>query len=212
MGRRMAFATVAAVLPLLLLLTVDGGVAQANPVFPGLVTCNAASGTWSGSVTFSPPLFNGGTATHEVVTLVAKLGNTASPCLTTSTPPAGSKVIGFIKGKAKFAGAGANDCATVFSGSSNVPVVAKFLMKWLSPPGAPTHWKQPPAFSFVGALSMASITITGGKVTGSFHPDTTATAVLSAPTWPGLTGDVNTGCTSTTGLHSLNLSSSTGTW
>jgi hypothetical protein len=145
MSRRIVLVTVAAVLPVLLLVTVDTGVAGANPVFPGTVTCNAGSGVWSGAVTFSPALLNGGTATGEVVKVVAKLGNTASPCLTSSTPPAGSKVLGLIKGVAKFTGPGANNCATVFSGSSNVPVAAKFLMKWLTPPGAPTRWRQPPA-------------------------------------------------------------------
>jgi hypothetical protein len=212
MSRRIVLVTVAAVLPVLLLVTVDTGVAGANPVFPGTVTCNAGSGVWSGAVTFSPALLNGGTATGEVVKVVAKLGNTASPCLTSSTPPAGSKVLGLIKGVAKFTGPGANNCATVFSGSSNVPVAAKFLMKWLTPPGAPTRWRQPPAFSFVGAAGLASLTVTGGKVTGSFAPYPTPTAVLSAPTWPGASGLVTTGCTSSTGLHTLPLNSSSATW
>jgi hypothetical protein len=212
MGRRMAWAT-AAFLPVLLLVTVDVGVAGASPLFPGVVSCNAAGGAWSGSVTFSPPLFNNGTATSEVIKVVAKLGSTASPCLTSSTPPAGSMVSGLIKGKAKFTTTGgANRCATVFSGASNVPVAAKFLMKWLTPAGAPTHWKMPPAFSFVGAPTYGSITVTGGKVTGSFSPYGTPMAVLSGPTWGGSSGDVATGCASTVGLHTLNLSSSSGTW
>jgi hypothetical protein len=182
------------------------------PVFPGSVTCNAASGVWSGSVTFTPPISFSGSASHEVIKVVAKLGNTTSPCLTSSTPPAGSKVLGLIKGKAKFSGTAANNCATVFSGSSNVPVAAAFLMKWLTPPGAPTHWILPPAFSFVGAASFANITVTGGHVTGSFAPNGNLIAVLSAPSWPGTTGAVAVGCTSSAGLHSLPLSSSSGTW
>ena len=90
------------------------------------MTCNAGSGVWSGSVTFTPPLSFSGAASHEVIKVVAKLGNTTSPCLTSSTPPAGNKVIGLIKGKAKFSGTAANNCAFVFSGSSNVPVAAAF--------------------------------------------------------------------------------------
>jgi hypothetical protein len=212
MGRRIGFTTAAVVLPVLLLLAFDSGVAWAHPTFHGTVTCNAGSGVWNGSVTFSPPLMTGGTATHETITVTAKLGNTASPCLTSSTPPAGSKVLGLIQGAAKFTGAGANNCATVFSGSSNVPAAAQFLIKWLTPHGAPTHWRQLPTFSFVGAASLASLTITGGKVTGSFAPYGNPIATLSGPTWPGASGLVSVGCTSTTGLSSLPLTSSSGTW
>jgi hypothetical protein len=212
MGRKLALGVTAAALPLLLLFTVGSGVAAANPVFPGSVTCNAGSGVWSGSVTFTPPLMNTGAATHEVIKVVAKLGNTTSPCLTSSTPPAGSKVIGLIKGKAKFTMTAANNCATIFSGSSNVPVAAAFAMKWLSPPGAPTHWIHTPPFSFVGAANYASLTVTGGHVTGSFAPNGNPIAVLSAPGWPNSTGAVAVGCASTGGLHSLPLSTSSGTW
>jgi hypothetical protein len=148
------------------------------------------------------------------MTVVAKLGNSASQCVTSSTPPANSRVIGLIKGKAKFVGPASNACANVFSGSTNVLASAKFLMKWLTPAGAPTHWKQPPVFSFNGAASFASLTISGGKVTGSFAPFTSPgpSAVLSAPTWPGASGDVATGCAATSGLHTLSLSSSAGIW
>jgi hypothetical protein len=212
MGRKLALVVSATVLPVLLVCTVGVGVASAHPVFPGSVTCNAGSGVWSGSVTFTPPLSFSGAATHEVVKVVAKLGNTTSPCLTSSTPPAGSKVIGLIKGKAKFSGTAANNCAFIFSGSSNTPVAAAFLMRWLTPAGAPTKWIAPPVFSFVGAANYASITVTGGHVLGSFSPNGNPIAVLSAPSWPGTTGAVATGCSSTGGLHSLPLSTSSGTW
>ena len=85
-------------------------------------------------------------------------------------------------------------------------------MKWLTPAGAPTHWRPTPPFSFVGAPSLASITVTGATVTGSFAPYGNPIAILSGPTWPGASGLVNTGCSSSTGLHSLPLSSSSGTW
>jgi len=212
MGRKLALVISAAAVPVLLLTTVGVGAAGAMPVFPGSVTCNAGSGIWSGSITFSPPLLNVGVAPSEVMTVVAKLGNTASPCLTSSTPPAGSKVTGLIKGKAKFVMPGANSCATVFSGTANIPVAAKFVMKWLSPPGAPTQWKVPVAFSFVGAVTYASLTVTGGHVTGSFAPYGNPIAVLSAPSWPGSSWAVAVGCGSTGGLHSLPLSGSSGAW
>ncbi|HEY5252892.1 MAG TPA: hypothetical protein VIJ09_14595 [Acidimicrobiales bacterium] len=208
----MAFATVAAVLPLLLLLTVDVGVAQAIPVFPGTVTCNASGGVWSGMVKFSPPLRAGGVATHETVSVSAHLGNTTLPCGTSATPPAGSKVLGVIKGVAKISMASANDCATIFSGSAVVPLPAKFAITWHSPAGAPTKWTQPPLFSFVGATNFSSLTITGGTVAGSFSPYLTPIATLSDANWPNSTGAVATGCNSTGGLHHLTLSTSSGTW
>jgi hypothetical protein len=61
----------------------------------------------------------------------------------------------------------------------------------------------------VGAVGMTSLTVTGGKVTGSFSPYATPNATLSDSTWAAM---VPSGCTSTAGLTNLSLSTSAGTW
>jgi hypothetical protein len=177
-----------------------------QPVLPGVVTCNQSQGAWSGAIQFSPPLFSNGTATTETMIVKATLGNSASPCVTT----AGIAVAGAIKGTMTFTGAKANRCNKVFNGLSRVPTpTSKFKLTWTTPPGAPTQWKQPPAFSVVGALGMTSLTVTGGKVTGSFSPYATPNATLSDSTWASV---IPTGCASTAGLSNLTLGTSAGTW
>jgi hypothetical protein len=49
-------------------------------------------------------------------------------------------------------------------------------------------------------------------VTGSFTPYATPSATLSGTGWGGSSGLVATGCGSASGLHSLPLNTSTGTW
>src|ERR1700722_1363616 len=176
------------------------------PVLPGVVSCTPSQGPWSGAINFSPPLLNSGTATSETMVVKATLGNSASPCVTTS----GIAVNGAIKGTMTFTGAKANRCSKVFNGLSRVPTsTAKFKLTWTTPPGAPTVWKQPPDFSVVGAVGMSSLTVTGGKVTGSFSPYATPNAALSDANWPAA---VPTGCASTAGLSTLTLGTSNGTW
>ena len=177
-----------------------------QPVFPGTVTCNPSQGVWSGTITFNPPLLSAGTATSETMTVRAGLGNSASPCITT----AGFVVDGKIKGTLTFTGAKANRCSKVFNGASRVPTsTSLFKLKWITPPGAPTPWKQPAAFSVVGAPSMTSLTVTGGTVTGSFSPYATPNATLSDANWGTA---VPLGCGSSSGLTSVTLGTSSGTW
>jgi hypothetical protein len=194
-------------LALMLIPAAEAGAAiKFPPVLTGTVTCNQSLGVWSGSIRFTPPLFNGGSATTEKMTVNASLGNSASPCVTTS----GIAVDGAIKGTLTFTGSGANKCSKVFNGLSRVPTsTSKFKLTWAVPPGAPTKWKQPPAFSVVGAPGMTSLTVTGGKVTGSFAPYATPNATLSDSGWAGA---VPLGCGSTAGLGSLTLGTSAGTW
>jgi hypothetical protein len=176
------------------------------PVLPGVVTCNQSLGVWSGTIRFSPPLFSNGTATTEKMIVTATLGNSASPCVTT----AGIAVAGSILGKMTFTGAKANRCSKVFNGLSRVPIsTSKFKLTWVTPPGAPTVWKQPLAFSVVGAPGMTSLTVSGGTVTGSFSPYATPTATLSDSNWASV---IPLGCTSTAGVSSLTLGTSSGTW
>jgi hypothetical protein len=183
-----------------------GAVIKFNPVLPGVVTCNASQGVWSGGITFNPPLLNGGTSTTETMVVKATLGNSASPCVTT----AGIAVAGAIKGTLTFTGAKSNRCSKVFSGLSRVPTsTSKFKLTWITPPGAPTPWKQLPMFSVVGAPGMTSLTVTGGKVTGSFAPYGTPNATLSDSTWSAV---VPAGCASSAGVSSLTLGTSSGTW
>lgn len=146
------------------------------PVLTGVATCTPSQGPWSGSIRFNPPLFNNGTATTETMIVKATLGNSASPCVTTS----GIAVAGAIKGTMTFNGAKANRCSKVFNGLSRVPLsTSKFKLTWTTPPGAPTIWKPPAAFSVVGAPGMTSLTVTGGAVTGSFAPYATPNATIS---------------------------------
>jgi hypothetical protein len=195
------------VLVLTLIPAVDAGaVIKFQPVLPGVVTCNASQGVWSGVITFTPPLLSGGTATTETMVVKATLGNSASPCVTT----AGIAVAGAIKGTLTFTGAKSNRCSKVFNGASHVPTsTSKFKLTWTTPPGAPTPWKQLPVFSVVGAPSMTSLAVTGGKVTGSFSPYATPNATLSDSSWAAA---VPSGCGSTAGVASLPLGTSAGTW
>jgi hypothetical protein len=197
---------------LLLLVTVKGATASAiyNPTpFPGTVTCNTASGVWNGAISFSPALFNGGTAASETMIIKATLGNSASPCITTS----GIVVTGVISGKLQFNISGsANNCATIFSGVAlPAPVAASQIkIQWTTPAGgSPTVWKQPSNFSVTGAAGLNKITIKHGTVTGSFAPFANPKAVLSDTGWPTA---VASGCGSSTGLSNLSLGTSSGKW
>jgi hypothetical protein len=206
--RRMIVAT-AGVVALTLAPAVQGaGAVTFQPVLPGVVTCNPSQGVWSGTIRFNPPLFSTGTSTTETMVVGASLGNSASPCVTT----AGIAVAGAIKGTLTFNGAKANRCSKVFSGLSRVPTSSsKFKLSWVTPPGAPTVWKQLPAFSVVGAVGMNSLTVTGGKITptSSFYPYATPNATLSDSNWAAT---IPVACASTAGVSSLTLGTSAGTW
>jgi hypothetical protein len=165
---------------------------------------------WNGTISFTPPLFNGGGASTEVMIVKAALGNTASPCVGTT----GIAALGSIAGKLTFSIAGsANNCATIFSGVALPAPVGKFKMTWTTPAGSnPTKWTQPSAFSVTGSAALSSITVKNGTVAGSFTPFANPKATLSDANWPGATGAVATGCASTGGLANLTLSTSTGKW
>jgi len=212
MTRKTVLILVAVGVSSLVLATVRSGTAGAvyNPtVLPGTVKCNATSGVWSGVVSFSPALLNGGTASSETMSIQATLGNSASPCIGTT----GIAASGVITGALRFNIAGsANDCATIFSGAS-LPAPAagsQLKMQWTTPPGsANTPWKQPSNFSVKGAIGMNKITIKNGTVTGSFTPFANPKAVLSDAGWPAT---IATACASSTGLTSLSLGLSSGKW
>jgi len=218
MSRKIFLILAATALPSLLLVTVGSGVAQAarmNPVVqPGSVTC---ANNWTGVIKFTPPLRTAGTATHEVFTVKASLGNTGNPCATT----AGTIQLGAIGGKLKFnvpAPGGANSCGIVFGGGARVPVPAsKFKMTWTAP-AAPSVWKKLPLFSVVGTLGAPStLAITGGKVVGSYAapspPLPPPSASLSGPAASWSSAAITAACGTTAGLASLPLSApSTGTW
>ncbi len=211
MARKTVLILAAAALPSLFVVSVASSVAQAasNPVnFPGTVSCNQSSGIWSGAITFSPPLMNGGTASTEIFTVKAVLGNTGSPCVTT----AGFVALGTIAGKLKLSIPGsANNCATIFSGVTlPAPTGGKFKMAWTSPAGGnPTKWTNAPPFSVTGAVTQADIVVKSGTVAGSFTPFANPKATLSDANWPGA---VAAGCASLGGLGSLTLSTSSGKW
>ncbi len=214
MSRKVVLTIAATALASLVAVAAASSVAQAssNPVnLPGKVTCSPSGGVWNGAITFSPPLMNGGTASTEIFTVQATLGNTASPCVTTPGFPA----LGTIVGKLKFSIPGsANNCATIFSGVTlPAPTGGKFKMTWTTPAGGnPTKWTNAPAFSVTGAATLADIVVKRGTVAGSFTPFGAPKATLSDANWPGASGAVSTGCTSSTGLGSLTLSTSSGKW
>jgi hypothetical protein len=216
MARKIVLILAATALPSLLIVAAESGVANAasNPTnLPGNVTCSPAGGVWSGAITFTPPLLNGGTSSTEVFTVQATLGNSASFCV---APSVTVPVLGTIVGKLKFSIPGnANNCATIFSGVT-LPAPAagsKFKMTWTTPAGSnPTKWTQPTAFKVTGAANSSGIAIKHGTVAGSFTPFAAPKATLSDATWPGLAGAVATGCASAGGLASLTLSTSSGKW
>jgi hypothetical protein len=212
-GRVLRIVTAIA-LPVVLLVTVQSGVAGAHPVLAGTVTCTPAGGAWSGGaavVTFSPPLVNGGTSPTETMVVggaySVKFGG-ASPCTAAALSP--PTVDGALKGKLVFHIPDADSCSTVFSGTPIVPIhSSKFKMKWLAPSGAPTLWKPPVPFSLVGASNMTDITITGGHLTGSFASYPTPTAILRDTSWTA--GTIGAACASG-GVSSLTLAKSSGAW
>jgi hypothetical protein len=166
---------------------------------------------WNGKIRFVPPLKNNGTANNERFVVSATLGNTGSLCV----PSTGIVLLGKIKGALKFHIPGAaNRCPVIFSGVA-LPTPAapsRFTMTWNPPAGStPTHWTQPLGSPFVvtGAAGRTDITITGGKVAGSFAPYVGPTATLSDAGWPAA---IAAGCATAAGLASLTLSTSTGTW
>ena len=178
--------------------------------FPGTVTCSPSDGVWNGTIAFSPPLMNGGTANTETMIVKASLGNTGSPCVTS----AGTIALGSITGTLTFNIAGsANNCATVFSGTAlPAPTPGKFKLTWTVPAGGnPTKWTQAPPFVVTGAVTNSKIVVKNAKVTGSYaFPAPKAS--LSDANWPGASGAVATGCASSTGLSTLTLATSTGKW
>src|ERR1700722_593212 len=211
MARRILLFVSTATLLSLVSLSIVSNVAQAStsPVnFPGTVKCNATSGAWNGVIRFTPALMNGGTASTETMVIKAALGNSASPCITTS----GTIALGTISGTLKFNIAGsANNCATIFSGAAlPAPTPGSLKMIWTTPGGGnPTLWTQTPNFNIKGAASMANIVIKNAKVTGSFTPFGAPKATLSDSNW---TAAVPAGCASSTGLSSLTLFPSSGKW
>ncbi|HXW33233.1 MAG TPA: hypothetical protein VEJ87_01560 [Acidimicrobiales bacterium] len=206
MFRRIVTIAAAITLPLLLAETVGSESAVASPILPGSVTC---SGNWSGTIHFTPALKNGGVSPKEKMKIVATLGNTAKPCVTT----AGTIELGAINGTLGFVFPGANNCTTIFSGAPlPAPVAAsKLKMTWTAPPGAPTVWKQPPAFSVTGAVGLTDIAIVGGALTAgsSFPAPPPPNATLSDAGWPAAIAGA---CASVAGLSSLTLGTSSGTW
>lgn len=196
--------------PFLFLVTASG-VAQANP-FPGTVTCSPAHGVWNGRVTFNPPLKFGGTANTETINVSATLGTALNPCLTTMVPPPRSMVRGKLAMHLidiSVPGA-ANDCATIFSGLALTPLSrhAAVIAHWTHPHGPKTKETR---MSVTGTAApvFTSITVSGGVLAGSFTPFATPSATLQDANWNAV---VPAGCASAGGLHSLTLSTSTGTW
>ncbi len=209
MGKRALFVIATLVVLSPLFVAIESGPAGAVTL-PGTVKCSSAGGVWNGTIRFTPPLFNGGSATVEKMVVSATLGSTASPCIP-SVASVGP-VIGAITGGLGFSMTGANNCATIFSGSAlPAPVTgSKFKMTWTTPSGATaTTWKQPSNFSFVGAAAMSKITITNGTVAGSFAPFANPNAVLKDVGWPTT---IASACASTSGLSSLTLGMSKGKW
>jgi hypothetical protein len=207
MARKTLLILAVLALPSFLLVTVESGVALAQPIFAGTVSC----GLWSGTITFDPPLMNGGTSHHEGFVISATLGNTASQCSSSTANP--GSVIGTLSGNLHYIDVGdANNCATVFSGVPlPAPVNSKMIIEWTAPDGAPTKWKEPssgPAFSVEGAANESNITVTGGTVKKSFAPDAAAIAMLADTGWPAT---IAAKCASG-GLSSLTLSASAGSW
>jgi hypothetical protein len=213
MARRLVLILATTVLMSLLLVRLDSVAAHAvtyGTNLPGKVTCSPAGGVWNGTITFTPPLMNGGTASTETFTVQAALGNSASPCITN----AGFVALGSIVGKLTFSiPNSANNCATIFSGVTLPAPAGKFKMTWTSPAGSnPTKWTQPSAFKVTGAANLSDIAVKRGAVAQSFAPLPNPKATLSDANWPGAGGAVATGCASLGGLASLTLSTSTGTW
>lgn len=213
MARRLVSLVVAALLPLVALVTVESGTAGAQPPLPGIVSCKSITGT----ITFTPSLRNGGTSPFEVFTIHATLGSTTNPCMTNVGITERGSLVGYLVFVTP-PPTHANACATYFS-APPPPVkalVGYFSLHWVTPPGASTTWYgfglNP--LSVLFAPGLVSATISGGLLSGSFTgppPPVPMLTIGSGTLWPGA---ILAGCASSTGLSSLPISSppSFGIW
>ena len=165
----------------------------------GITTCHPDGG---GTLTFSPPLMNAGTATSETVSLFA----TGKPC-TGGTPSPHSFT---LKAHASVTGTAVNLCSDFFL---------------LTPPGSVTF-----SASFSGVIVWGAPITTSTLTFGTLKStETTLTAPMKfkaapltvSPSYPTTTGvftfktAVSTGamltqCGSTSGLSGVDLSTTTG--
>ncbi len=90
----------------------------------GITTC---ANNWTGKLTFTPRLKNGGSATTETVGIKA----VAKPCAAGAPTP----TLGKISGRGIISGAGANDCLIIFAGGGVFPFSPSFAERISWAPG-----------------------------------------------------------------------------
>jgi hypothetical protein len=166
MIRRTALIGAALVLALIGI-SATGGTAHAaipNGLGVGITNCNAH---WSGTMSFSPLLVTGGTATSETITLVAA----EKPCTGGTPVPAAMK----IKGVGTISGPHADDCNSFFLSPPPGPETLTFsptlagAIAWTPTSITASHYSFPSA-TITDSLPTAPVVFkaTGITVTGSY--------------------------------------------
>jgi hypothetical protein len=180
----------------------DNIVGVGNPV---------CAGTWTGKITFAPPLKNGGVAPTEKVSIKAK----AKPCVGGAPVP----VKGALSGTEVINAPGANNCALLLPpppAAVNVPIPFLETIKWK--PGN-IHFTQVafPTETVTSTVLAAPVTFsaTGPTVAGSSYVSLVATqSVNSVKTYAVITGGALGNCGNASGLANLMISAvgTTGTF
>jgi hypothetical protein len=183
--RKLVLGVATLLLPIGLLATVGASGATANASVTGSGTNNCS--TLSGSLSFSPALKSGGTATTETVTVKS----IATGC--TGGTPAPTKILG--SAKLVISKAGANDCAGLAGGSNNVTIKETYTPKVTASTFTGT------ATGGISATGDATFT-TNGVVTGSY-PSGTASSVADV----GSAATIGAACGTAKGVAKLTIKS-----
>jgi hypothetical protein len=184
--------------------------AMVGPVGTGNPVCNAG---YNGTMTFSPALVNGGTATLENVTLKTKFAGCSGGTPTPTT--------GVYTAKGVVEGTGANNCANWFTVPLGTPPLVLFNDIALH---GPVTWTpasiSPSTVSFArmriytggGGHLFVRLSPNGSVVTGSYASVNTANLDLrTAQNHASVTAGCGTGVPFLT-IVPANPTASTGTW
>jgi len=190
---------------------VEPEAAEAVPILPGVITCPV--GTWTGTITFVPPLTTVAANFSPIETVKV---NAHLKCAGTT----GTLQKGHLTGKATFTsptGVTENDCNTIIPaavGGANpwVPATTPtWKTVWTAPVGVPTKFKFTTITVNHLAGNLVDFAIANTAATGSFPAGFAGNETLTGPggwsyaAWTAA-------CATAVGLGSASLTGSSGSW